>query len=74
MSHVSATGLDKIHYQMLKHIPDNSLETLLNIFKFICTIGKFPEDWQYATVIPIPKWGKDPAETNNYRKVHYNDY
>ena len=34
-SHDSATGPDEIHYQMLKHLPENSLETLLNIFNYI---------------------------------------
>ena len=62
----SATGPDKIHYQMLKHLPENSLETLLNIFNYIWTTDKFPEDWTYATIIPIPKPGKDPSEPNNY--------
>ena len=30
---------------------------------------KFPEDWQYATINPILKPGKDPAEPNNYRPI-----
>ena len=54
---------------MLKHLPDTSLETLLNILNYIWTTGKFPDDWQYATIIPIPKPGKDPAEPNNYRPI-----
>ena len=54
---------------MLKHLPDISLETLLNIFNYIWTTGKFPDDWQYATIIPIPKPGKDPAEPNNYSPI-----
>ena len=69
LSHDSATGPDEIPYQMLKHLPDTSLETLLNIFNYNWTTGKFPDDWQYATIIPIPKPGKDPAETNNYRPI-----
>ena len=69
LSHDSATGPDEIHYQMLKHLPDTSLETLLNIFNNIWTTSKFPDDWQYATIIPIPKPGKDPAEPNNYRPI-----
>ena len=32
LSHDSATGPDEIHYQMLKHFPDNSLETILQFF------------------------------------------
>ena len=54
---------------MLKHLPDNSLETLLNMLNYIRTTGKFPKDWQNATIIPIPKPGKDPAEPNNYRPI-----
>ena len=65
LSHDSATGSDENHCQMLQHLPENSLETLLNIFNYIRTNGKFPEDWTYATIIPIPKPGKDPAEPNN---------
>ena len=68
-SHDSATGPDEIHYQMLKHIPDNSLETLLNIFNYIWTFGKFPEDWQYALIIPITEPVKYPAEPNDYRPI-----
>ena len=69
LSHDSAIGPDGVHYQMLKHLPDNSLETLLNIFNYIWTTGKFPEDWQYATIIPNPKPGKDPVEPTSYRPI-----
>ena len=61
-SHDSATGPDEIHYQMLKHLPESSLQTLLNIFNDIRTTGDFPEDWRLATIIPIPKPRKDPVE------------
>ena len=54
---------------MLKHLPGNSLETLWNIFNHLWSIGIFPEDWAYATIIPIPKPGKDPVEPNIYRPI-----
>ena len=41
----------------------------MNIFNYIWTTGKFPEDRTYATIIPIPKPRKDPAEPNNYRPI-----
>ena len=43
-SHDTAAGPDDIHYQFLKHLPDNSLETLLNILNDIWITGKFPKD------------------------------
>ena len=48
---------------------ESSLKTLLNIFNDIWETGQFPEDWTYATIIPIPKHGKDPSEPNNYRPI-----
>ena len=68
-SHDSATGPDEIHYQMLKHLPESSLQALPIIFNHIWTTSDFPEDWRLATVIPIPKPGKDPAEPTNYRPI-----
>ena len=37
-SHDTVTGPDEIHYQMLKHLPENALLTLLHIFKLISRI------------------------------------
>ena len=45
------------------------LKPFLNIFNYIWTTGKFPEDWIYATIIPISKPGKDPAEPSYYRPI-----
>ena len=68
-SHDTATGPDDIHYQILKHLPDNALETLLNILNDIWITGKFPKDWSKATIIPIPKPNKDHTEATNYRHI-----
>ena len=38
-------GPDDIHYQILKHLPNRTLETLLNILNDIRITGKFPKDW-----------------------------
>ena len=64
----TATGPDYIHYQMLKHLPETALDTLLHIFNGIWTAG-FPESWRLATIIPIPKPGKDHAEPTNYKPI-----
>ena len=68
-SHDTATGPDEIHYQMLKHLPLKSLQTLLDIFNNMWETGKFPENWELATIIPIPKPGKDHTEPTNYRPI-----
>ena len=68
-SHDTASGPDEIHYQMLKHLPENALSTLLHIFNDIWATGVFPDSWRLATVIPIPKPGKDHAEPTNYRPI-----
>ena len=61
LSSISMVGSDDIHYQILKHIPECTLKTLLNIYNKIWDGGDFPTDWREATctIIPIPKPGKD---------------
>ena len=68
-AHDTATGPDEVHYQMLKHLPPSSLQALLEIFNDMWETGKFPESWELATVIPVPKPGKDHTEPNNYRPI-----
>ena len=67
--HDTATGPDDIHYQFLKHLPEVSLIVLLGIFNNIWRTGKFPESWCEATIIPIPKPGKDAFNPTNYRPI-----
>ena len=68
-SHDTATGPDEVHYQMLKHLPLKSLQTLLDIFNNMWETGKFPESWELATIIPIPKPGKDHTGPTNYMSL-----
>ena len=68
-SHDTATGPDDIHYQFLKHLPDESLLVVLDIFNSIWRTGVFPDSWREATIIPIPKPGKDASKPTNYRPI-----
>ena len=68
-SNDTTAGPDDIHYQILKHLPSDALETLLNFMNEIWRTGKFPEDWHKAVIIPIPKPGKDKTEATNYRPI-----
>src|SRR4029077_15889644 len=65
----TAVGPDDIHYQLLKHLPEKSLETLLSIFNRMWIEGTFPSIWQEAILIPILKPGKDDADPNSYRPI-----
>ena len=65
----TATGIDNIHYQFFKHMPDSCLNVLLSIFNDIWETGIFPPSWREALVIPIPKPGKDHSNPTNYRPI-----
>ena len=60
-SHDTATGPDEIHYQLLKHLPRELLMVLLDIFNDKWASGEIQ-----ATVIPIPKPGKDSKNPSNF--------
>ena len=69
-SHDTAVGPDDIHYQFLKHLPHTALSVLLDIFNdniCIWVSGNLPDSWKEATVIPVPKPGKDNSNPTNYR-------
>jgi hypothetical protein len=68
-AHDSAAGPDQVHYQFLKHLPTESREALLRIFNDVWLSGDFPTSWREATVIPIPKPGKDATDPGNYRPI-----
>jgi len=40
--HDTGVGPDDVHYQMLKHLPNDALLTLLNILNNVWALGKFP--------------------------------
>ena len=64
----SAERPDDMHYQLIKHLPKSA--KILLLFKDIFS-GKqsSPSLWRKATVIPIPKPGKDSLYPNNYRLI-----
>jgi len=68
-SHDTAVGPDDVHYQMLKHLLNDALLTLLSILNNVWALGKFPTSWCTSTVIPVPKPGKDTCDPSNYRPI-----
>ena len=49
----SAVGPDDIHYQMLKHLPSDALQSLLNTLNDIWLTGNFPPSWHQSHIVPI---------------------
>ena len=68
-SHNTAVRPDEIHYEFLKQLPSCSLDFLLQAFNEVWVSGKFPTSWKQATIIPIPKPGKDSTDPSNYRPI-----
>jgi ribonuclease HI len=68
-SNSSAPGPDNIHYNLLTHLSERALSTLLELFNGIWLGGPFPPSWHEATIVPIPKPGKDHSNPNNYRPI-----
>ena len=65
----SASGLDKISYQMFKNMSDSTLNIWLFFFNKIWKEGSYPRDWKLACVIPLQKKNKDPADPKSYRPI-----
>ncbi|GBM47140.1 putative RNA-directed DNA polymerase from transposon X-element [Araneus ventricosus] len=68
-SNPTSPGPDQIHNNMLKHLGESSLLTLLLLFNRIWQERVFPLSWLKAIVVPIPKPGKDKQDPNNYRPI-----
>ena len=68
-SNSSAAGPDDIHYNLLTHLPDSSLDILLQVYNSVWKSGFFPPSWAEATVVAVPKAGKDHSDPVNYRPI-----
>ena len=62
-------GIDTVHYQLLKHLPDDSSILLLYIFNHIWLTQDFPTSWKTAIIIPVPKTGKVLSEPGSYTSL-----
>ena len=67
-SHNSVLGSDEVHYSFLKQIHRKYQELLLKTYN-IWNGKQFPKSWKQATIIPIPKPGKNTSYPENYRPI-----
>ena len=68
-SNNSSPGPDQIHYEILRHLPIETLHILLDIINETWKSDTFPESWREALIISIPKPGKDHFNPLNYRPI-----
>lgn len=62
-------GHDQINHLILKNLPTSAIEYLVEIFNKCLNAGYFPRFWKTATVISIPKTGKDQRFASGYRPI-----
>ena len=65
----TAPGYDQITYSMIKNSHITLQTAILNLYNKIFINETFPITWTVATIIPIPKPGKDPSRPLNYRPI-----
>ena len=65
----TSPGPDLVPYDFLKNLPKIGKICLLRLYNLIWTKSIYPDEWRTAIVIPIPKPGKDPANSKSYRPI-----
>ena len=54
---------------MIKAIPETALPYVLKVFNLTWDTSFFHDNWRVATIIPIPKPGKENSDPRNYRPI-----
>jgi len=65
----SAPGEDNITYEVIKNLPQNCIEFLLNIYNKIWEIGEIIPQWKNSIIIPIHKPGNRTDQPTSYRPI-----
>jgi hypothetical protein len=64
-----ASGPDHISNNLIKQLPSSFYKHLKKLFELSINNSKMPQQWKHATVILIPKPGKDHLLTSSYRPI-----
>ncbi|KAL4104471.1 hypothetical protein QTP88_019769 [Uroleucon formosanum] len=64
-----APGYDNISNTALKNVPHNIITQLAHIFTAYLQISYFPKIWKKATIVMIPKPGKNHSIPENHRPI-----
>ena len=69
VSRDTSPGIDTVHYQLLKHLPEDCLLLLLYILNHIWLTQDFPTSWKTAIIIPVPKPGMVLSDPGSYPPI-----
>ena len=69
LSNNKAPEEDCINNMALKHLPDNTINTLTNIIQAILKCAHYPATQKTAKIIPILKQHKPPGNPTSYRPI-----
>jgi len=65
----TAPGADMVYPQLVKNLPQEWVEVLLEIINIAWKIGCFPKVWKAGLAVMIPKPGKDTSKIENHRFI-----
>lgn len=64
-----SSGHNRISYGMLKNLHPSAKKNLLNIYNFLWKERVWPETWNHAITIPLPKPGKCSFDPDSKRPI-----
>ena len=64
-----APGPNQVCAEHVQHLGPRARETLLHLINKTWTSGSIPVDWRRATIIPIPKAGKNLKDVSIHRPI-----
>ena len=64
-----AQGPDGVTNTALRLLPEPGVQFLTDLFNACLRQAYFPKKWRKATVIVIPKQGKDASRLDNHRSI-----
>ena len=69
LSSSTATGPEKVAYQILKHLPHSGMDFLLHVFNLSWSSHSYPSIWMTSSIIPIHKMEKPLDSPASFRLI-----
>ena len=65
----TAVGANNISTEMLKHMPEHCLQTILLLFNEVCFTGELLMCWLHSIIVPLHKPNKPTILPSSYRPI-----